>query len=297
MPFDTGGGLGDERRIDWAARTCPLHLDPGYRAAKDQVLLRKNYHAVGSFDRDHRSQALDQLGFASQMVLKTFASAALQMAEQGENLDLAYAMGDAHNQAMFHFCEVDARLLPVAYIALADPNRAAEQARTAIEGGAVALLIASACPRHHSPSHIGLDRVWAQAQDARGPIVMHVGGGGRLLSPMYFENGLPPVPDFHGGAENFRSVLQNLSLRPSEFVRCLVRVTPYPHEDTGWIISNTGPEICLFSPDYPHVEGGRNPLKRFHESLAGCTDAEIENFYCHNMEDLMGPHIPRPAQV
>src|SRR4029077_12553626 len=54
-----------------------------------------------------------------------------------------------------------------------------------------------------------------------------------------------------------------LSLKPSEFVRRQVRVTPYPHEDTGWIIQQSAPEICLFSSDYPHVEGGRNPLARF----------------------------------
>ena len=48
--------------------------------------------------------------------------------------------------------------------------------------------------------------MWEVAQEAGLPIVFHVGGGGRLLDPDYFENGLPPVPDFHGGAENFRSV-------------------------------------------------------------------------------------------
>ena len=32
------------------------------------------------------------------------------------------------------------------------------------------------------------------------------GGGGRLLDPNYFQNGLPMVTDFHGGAENFRSI-------------------------------------------------------------------------------------------
>ena len=46
-----------------------------------------------------------------------------------------------------------------------------------------------------------------------------------------------------------------------------MRVTPYPHEDAGWIIANSGEEVCLFSSDYPHVEGGRNPLKRFNDSL------------------------------
>ena len=63
--------------------------------------------------------------------------------------------------------------------------------------------------------------------------------------------------------------LQKLSMKPSEFVRRQVRVTPYPHEDAGWIIRNSGEEVCLFSSDFPHVEGGRNPLKRFDEFAAG----------------------------
>ena len=44
-------------------------------------------------------------------------------------------------------------------------------------------------------------------------------------------------------------------------------MTPYPHEDVAWIIRESGDEICLFSSDFPHVEGGRNPLKRFDDSL------------------------------
>ncbi len=44
------------------------------------------------------------------------------------------------------------------------------------------------------------------AEEAGMPIVFHVGGGGVLLDPKYFANGLPVPPDFHGGAENFRSV-------------------------------------------------------------------------------------------
>ena len=53
--------------------------------------------------------------------------------------------------------------------------------------------------------------------------------------------------------------LRALSLRPSEYVRRQVRFTPYPTEDVGWIIEQAGPEVCLFSSDYPHVEGGRRP--------------------------------------
>jgi len=82
--------------------------------------------------------------------------------------------------------------------------------------------------------------------------------------------------------------LQKLSARPSEIVRRQVRVTPYPHEDAGWIIANSGEEICLFSSDFPHVEGGRNPLKRFTDSLADSSASAVDAFYCNNFIDLMG---------
>ena len=89
--------------------------------------------------------------------------------------------------------------------------------------------------------------------------------------------------------------LQHLSLKPSELVRRQVRVTPYPHEDAGWIIRNSGDDVCLFSSDYPHVEGGRNPLGRFERSTAGLSDEVLQRFYRDNFEDLMGPTLARLA--
>lgn len=82
--------------------------------------------------------------------------------------------------------------------------------------------------------------------------------------------------------------LKNLSATPSEIVRRQFRVTPYPHEPTGWIIENTGPEVCLFSSDFPHVEGGRNPLKRFGAALEGISERDQQRFYRDNFIDLMG---------
>ncbi len=171
------------------------------------------------------------------------------------------------------------------------------------------------------------------------------------MHPDYFNNGMPEVLDFHGGAENFRSTsfmtiplslwetlavmlidgvldrhqnlkfgaielgagwvpgwmrfmdsaahafrkgeerLKKLSALPSEIVRRQVRVTPYPHEPTGWIIENSGPEVCLFSSDFPHVEGGRNPLKRFAAALEGIGEEEQRRFYRDNFIDLMGPAL------
>ena len=75
---------------------------------------------------------------------------------------------------------------------------------------------------------------------------------------------------------------------PSEYVRRQIRVTPYAHEPVGWIIEQAGEEVCLFSSDWPHVEGGRNPLRRFEESTKGLGERAKERFYCENFVDLMG---------
>src|SRR5215218_4270367 len=76
MPRFRIGGIGEGGdKVDWVAHTCPLHLDDDYRADESQITLRKNYFAVGAFERHHRSQALDQLGFASQLVFSTFSAA------------------------------------------------------------------------------------------------------------------------------------------------------------------------------------------------------------------------------
>lgn len=341
-------------------RLEPIYVMPaGWRVEGDpdpvdveQIMLRKNWRATGALAKDERPRALDLLGFASQLVFNTFANSRLQQAEHGGDLDLAYGLARAHNRAMADFCSVDTRLLAVGYVPLADFDRAAAMASEALDLGCAALMVASACPPGHSPSHVGLDRVWAVAQDAGAPVVFHVGGGGRLLDPNYFENGLPPVPDFHGGAENFRSIdylaipyppmqtvatmildgvlerfpdlrigiieqgaswvpgwmrnmdaaqrafakneerLRALSLTPSEYVRRQVRVTPYPHEDAGWIIANSGEEVCLFSSDYPHVEGGRNPLARFSACTEGLSMHALQRFYCDNFVDLMGRRLP-----
>jgi hypothetical protein len=41
-------------------------------------------------------------------------------------------------------------------------------------------------------------------------------------------------------------------------------------------------ELPNFLIDYPHVEGGRDPIGRFESSLGSRTDAVRENFYAEN---------------
>ncbi len=87
--------------------------------------------------------------------------------------------------------------------------------------------------------------------------------------------------------------LRALSLRPTEYVQRQIRATPYPTEDVGWIVDNIGPDVCLFSTDYPHVEGGRDPYGRFERSLADHDEDVKQRFYADNMVDLMGSRLAR----
>ena len=82
--------------------------------------------------------------------------------------------------------------------------------------------------------------------------------------------------------------LRQLSMRPSDYVRRQIRFTPYPTEDVGWIIDQAGPEVCMFSSDYPHVEGGRRPIERFEASMSNTPAAARQAFYHDNFVDVMG---------
>jgi predicted TIM-barrel fold metal-dependent hydrolase len=256
---------------------------------------------------------------------------------------------------VLEWCAVDPRLLPVTVVPVGDMETAAVLTAEAIDAGTAAIWIGQ-YPAGHSPSHVGLEPMWAFCADAGVPVVLHVAGAGANVMPVdYFDNGLPPVPDFHGGDTNFKSIdylsiplpvmqtlnalvidgvlmrhpslrigvielgatwvpgwmrmldsaheafrkneerLQKMDLKPSEYVQRQVRVTPYPHEDAGWTIANVGRNVCLFSSDYPHVEGGRNPIARFERSLdaAHTSPAARERFYFDNFVDLMGPVLTR----
>jgi uncharacterized protein len=346
----TGDPRDQLRDLDAAfARIREKHASDEYRAVEaEEIMLRKNFAATGSFIAEDRPRALDLLGFASQLVFNTFHNGRLYNWEHLDDVELAYGVARAHNRGMIEFCSADPRLLPTCYVPLVDFERAAAMADEALAMGAAALLVASGCPADHSPSHIALDPVWARSQEAGIPIVFHVGGTGALIEPAYFRNGLPIPPDFHGGAENFRSVdymgiprppeqtlatmifdgvldrfpdlrigvieqgavwvpswtrqmesafeafvkhedrIRALALRPTEYVQRQIRFTPYPTEDVGWIIGQSGPDVCMFSSDYPHVEGGRRPVERFEASLADAGDDVRQRFYCDNFLDLMG---------
>jgi predicted TIM-barrel fold metal-dependent hydrolase len=345
---------------DSVERAAAKHRDAAYRAEDtQQITLRKNFLATGSFLNDDRPAALDMLGFSSQLVFDTFTSPHVLRFDRDGDHALAVKLAQAQSHAVIDWCSVDARLLPVTVVPVGNPAAAVNLTTEAIVAGSAAIWIGQ-YPAGHSPSHIALEPMWAMCAEAGVPVVLHVAGAGANVMPQdYFDNGLPPVPDFHGGDTNFKSIdymsiplpvmqtlnaliidgvlmrypalrigvielgatwvpgwmrsldsaheafrknetrLQKMDLRPSEYVQRQVRVTPYPHEDAGWTIANAGDEVCMFSSDFPHVEGGRNPIARFERSLdsAGITAGARDRFYVENFVDLLGPVLEQRGVV
>jgi len=76
--------------------------------------------------------------------------------------------------------------------------------------------------------------------------------------------------------------LQGLSRTPSEQLSQQMAFTPFVFEEVGTFIDASNPDLYLFSSDYPHIEGGRNPIARFETSLGDRSTAIRDKFYAEN---------------
>jgi uncharacterized protein len=338
--MDALGPVLDDAQKKAAARRD----DAEVAAAADERLLQdKAWNAIGAFDPDERTRALDLFGFDGQLVFATFATSMFT----GRDLDRHYAGASAQNRAIAEFCSTDERLLPVGYVPLNDPERALVAVTEAIDLGCDAVMVPSTAAGDLAPTHPDLDPVWDTLAQAGVPFVLHVGGGGRLLDPAFHNNAMP-VTDHLGGGENIRSKdflaihhspelflgaliydglfdrfptlrggcieqgagwviswmrhldyglrafrrteepLQRLEHAPSDYVRRHLKFTPFPGEPVGWMIEQGGPELFMFSTDYPHPEGGRDPLAKFEETLTEASAEDRDRFYFGNMAEMLG---------
>jgi len=133
----------------------------------------------------------------------------------------------------------------------------------------------------------------------------------RFLSVLVLDGVLERHPDLRGGAiemgagwvpdllrrldhavsiwrrsERYLGTFERL---PSEQAAAQLRFTPYPFEDVGALCDQSDPMLYLFSSDYPHAEGGRDPIGRFDRSLAGRPDRVIDAFYHDSAAAWLGP--------
>ena len=75
------------------------------------------------------------------------------------------------------------------------------------------------------------------------------------------------------------TALRSFTRTPSQQAVEQLRFTPYPFEDVGSCMRESDARLYLFSSDYPHAEGGSDPIKRFDATLVGQDASAQRAFY------------------
>jgi predicted TIM-barrel fold metal-dependent hydrolase len=82
--------------------------------------------------------------------------------------------------------------------------------------------------------------------------------------------------------------LRGLPEKASDYVHRQLWFTPFPTEPVGWMTEQCGDDLFLFSSDYPHPEGTKDPIARFEASMDGMSAAQRDAFYHGNYAAMMG---------
>jgi predicted TIM-barrel fold metal-dependent hydrolase len=324
------------------SKHTPEHVDAQIALGDRLIAESKEIQALGAFDRDDRSVAMDMLGFAKQLVFATHSVVTPFSASTTLSDEIRYGATRAHNRAMSDFVANDPRLMGVAVIPLNNPELALLEVEFALEAGLEAVWVPHHPAGDRSPGHVELWPFWERIGDAGLPFLLHVGGAPLQLDPVWSNTGRTPVRDWMGGGENVRSkdmavmhqgpetflsvmlmdgiferfpklrgasvelgagwvpsmlerldwvvrswsrvdqYLAELKEAPSDTLRQQMAFTPFAFEDIGTLTDVSHDDIYLFSSDYPHVEGGRDPIGRFEKSLGTRSEQVRSNFYTEN---------------
>ena len=192
------------------------HVDAQIALGDRLIAESKEIQALGAFNREDRSVAMDMLGFKKQLVFATHSvvtpfrdlrGKAKYVDKQGVQVtpELRYGATRAHNRAMSDFCSEDSRLMGVGVIPLHEPELAMKELDFAIKSGLEAIWIPHYACGDRSPGHIALDPFWDKLSEEGIPFLMHVGGSPLQLDKSWSDNGKPPSKDWMGGGENVRA--------------------------------------------------------------------------------------------
>ncbi len=327
--------------MDQGGRHSDAHIAEQIAMGDDLIAKSKEIQALGAFNKDDRSAALDMLGFKKQLVFATHSVAFPFHPSQKKDPNLRYGATRAHNRHMADFCSDDARLMGVGIVPLDDPAKAMEELEFALSLGLESIWVPHRAPGDRSPGHVDLEPFWALLAQSGTPFVLHVGGAPLQALKSWSNNGRAAVRDWMGGGETVRTkdaalmhqppetflsmllldgVLErNPSLRgaavelgagwvpemvrrldwvskiysrvdesvrfersPGQQIREQLAFTPFPNEDVSRLIEDSNEDLYLFSSDYPHVEGGRNPIGKFESYLTSSPEQIKDKFYSEN---------------
>lgn len=76
--------------------------------------------------------------------------------------------------------------------------------------------------------------------------------------------------------------LKGFTRRPSEQIREQMAFTPFVFEDVSRLIDHSNDDLYLFSSDYPHTEGGRDPIARFESCMQNVSRESVDKFNSQN---------------
>lgn len=76
--------------------------------------------------------------------------------------------------------------------------------------------------------------------------------------------------------------LSEIKRKPSEQLVEQMAFTPFVFENIGRLVETSDPALYLFSSDYPHTEGGRDPIGRFENSLGDASEECRNKFFTEN---------------
>ena len=328
--------------MDQGGRHSPEHVAAQIALGEKLIESSKEIQALGAFDPQDRTKAMDLLGFRKQLVFATHSVALPFSASSKVEPRLRYGTARAHNRHMADFCAVDGRLMGVAIIPLDDPELALLELDFVLSHGLKAVWVPHRPCGDKSPGHVAFDPFWARLAEAGVPFLLHVGGAPLQLAKAWMNNGRAPTKDWLGGGENLRTKdiallhegpeafltmmvldgvlerhpalrgaavelgagwvpellrrldwvvkhwsrndanLQGLRRTPSEQITQQLAFTPFVFEQVGDFIDQSNPDLYLFSSDYPHIEGGRNPIGRFETALGARDEAIRDKFYSEN---------------
>ncbi len=82
--------------------------------------------------------------------------------------------------------------------------------------------------------------------------------------------------------------LAKFTRKPSQQIADQLRFTPYPFEDVAQLVSESSAGLYMFSSDYPHAEGGRDPLGRFTRATESLSIEAQSKFFAENFRSLYG---------
>ena len=137
---------------------------------------------------------------------------------------------------------------------------------------------------HHSPERflacLTIDGVFERHPGLRGAAIE--------LGASWVPGMLRNVDHAHRSFAKFEPAFKGLPLLPSDYLRRQVRFTPFPFEDTTWLVEQCGAELFMFSTDYPHPEGGKRPFEIFDEAMVAFDADTRERFFWRNGAELLG---------